>query len=107
MDKNIGFIGLGIMGNPMSKNLIKAGYNVIVWNRTESRMAEVVSAGGTPAKSAADVAGQCDLSITMLTDSPVVEELVLGPRGHRGSQTRLGGDRHEHHFAFRDQDDRR
>ncbi len=81
MDKNIGFIGLGIMGNPMSKNLIKAGYNVIVWNRTESRMAEVVSAGGTPAKSAADVVGQCDLSITMLTDSPVVEELVLGPNG--------------------------
>ena len=81
MDKNIGFIGLGIMGNPMSKNLIKAGYNVIAWNRTESRMDDVVSAGATPAKSAADVAEQCDISITMLTDSPVVEEVVLGPNG--------------------------
>ena len=81
MDKKIGFIGLGIMGNPMSMNLVKAGYDVTVWNRTASRMDELVSAGAGAAGSAAEVAAQSDVTITMLTDSPVVEEVVLGQNG--------------------------
>ena len=48
----IGFIGLGLMGNPMSKNLIKAGHEVTVWNRTASRMNDVVDAGAQRATSA-------------------------------------------------------
>ena len=80
-DRKIGFVGLGVMGNPMSKNLIKAGYEVIVWNRTAARMDEVVAAGALSGASAADVAGQSDVTITMLTDSPVVEEVVLGHEG--------------------------
>jgi 2-hydroxy-3-oxopropionate reductase len=81
MSEKIGFIGLGIMGNPMTKNLLKAGYDVAVWNRTRSRMDEIVAAGAAPASSAADVAAQSDITITMLTDSPVVEEVVLGSGG--------------------------
>ena len=81
MGEKIGFIGLGIMGNPMSKNLVKAGYSVTVWNRTASAMDEIISAGAKTGKSAADVAAHSDVTITMLTDSPVVEEVVLGTDG--------------------------
>ena len=81
MDKRIGFIGLGIMGNPMSKNLLKEGYDVTVWNRTASRTSDLVAAGASAAGSAADVAAKSDVTITMLTDSPVVEEVVRGRNG--------------------------
>jgi 3-hydroxyisobutyrate dehydrogenase len=81
MDVKIGFIGLGIMGNPMSKNLVEAGFSVTVWNRTATRMDELVSAGAKAGKSAADVAAQSDVIVTMLTDSPVVEEVVLEQNG--------------------------
>ena len=80
-DKKIGFVGLGIMGIPMSKNLIKAGFDLTVWNRTASRMDEIVSAGAAAGASAADVAARSDVTITMLTDSPVVEEVVLADKG--------------------------
>ena len=80
-DKKIGFVGLGIMGIPMSKNLIKAGFDLTVWNRTTSRMDEIVSAGAAAGASAADVASRSDVTISMLTDSPVVEEVVLGDKG--------------------------
>ena len=81
MTEKIGFVGLGIMGNPMSKNLLEAGYQVTVWNRTASRMDELVSTGAAKAGSAADAAAASDVTITMLTDSPDVEEVILGPGG--------------------------
>jgi 3-hydroxyisobutyrate dehydrogenase len=80
MDK-VGFIGLGGMGNPMAKNLLKAGYPLTVWNRTRSKMKETVDLGATPADSPKDVAERSHIVITMVTDSPDVEEVVLGPTG--------------------------
>ena len=54
MKTRVGFVGLGLMGNPMSNNLLKAGYDVAVWNRTPSRMDEMMAAGARPASSARD-----------------------------------------------------
>ena len=77
----IGFIGLGIMGKPMSKNLIKAGYKLVVHDLNESAVEELVSLGAEIASSPAAVAGQCETVITMLPDSPQVKEVVTGKDG--------------------------
>ena len=79
--KKIGFIGLGVMGKPMAKNLLKAGYPLTVWNRTKSKMEELLSLGADGANSPKEVAENSDVVITMVTDSPDVEEVVLGPLG--------------------------
>ena len=77
----IGFIGLGIMGKPMSKNLIKAGYSLVVMDRNQDAVAEVVACGAQSAASAKEVAEQADIIITMLPNSPQVKEVVLGEGG--------------------------
>jgi 3-hydroxyisobutyrate dehydrogenase-like beta-hydroxyacid dehydrogenase len=77
----IGFIGLGIMGRPMVKNLLKAGYDVTVWNRSRPGIDDAVAAGAKEAASAKDVAVQTDVIITMVTDSPDVEQVIMGPNG--------------------------
>lgn len=77
----IGFIGLGIMGKPMSKNLIKAGYDLIVVDRNQSAVDEVVAAGARSAETAKAVAQEADIIITMLPNSPHVKEVVLGQNG--------------------------
>lgn len=77
----IGFIGLGIMGKPMSKNLLKAGHQIICYDRTKAAVDEVVAAGGKAASSVADVAKQCAFIITMLPNSPQVAEVALGEGG--------------------------
>ncbi len=77
----LGFVGLGLMGNPMSTNLVKAGHDVAVWNRTASRTEELVEAGATAAGSARDVAAQSEIIVTMVSDSTDVEEVVLGKEG--------------------------
>ncbi|MDG0801553.1 2-hydroxy-3-oxopropionate reductase [Pectobacterium polaris] len=77
----IGFIGLGIMGKPMSKNLLKAGYSLVVMDRNLDAVAEVVAAGATAAETPKQVAEQCDVIITMLPNSPHVKEVVLGENG--------------------------
>jgi len=69
------------MGKPMSKNLIKAGYTLTVWNRTASKMKELVDLGAKAANSPKEVAENSDIVITMVTDSPDVEEVILGPSG--------------------------
>jgi len=79
--KKLGFIGLGVMGRPMARNLLAAGYPLTVWNRTRSRMDELVSLGAAAASSPREVAERSDVVITMVTDSPDVEEVVLGPSG--------------------------
>lgn len=77
----IGFIGLGIMGKPMSKNLLKAGYELIVMNRSQASVEELVKAGASSASTAKEVAQQADIVFTMLPNSPQVKEVVLGKNG--------------------------
>jgi 2-hydroxy-3-oxopropionate reductase len=79
--ERIGFIGLGIMGKPMARNLLKAGYPVVVFNRSQGAIAELVSEGASSAVSPKDVAEQTDVVITCLPDSPDVEAVVLGSNG--------------------------
>lgn len=77
----LGFIGLGIMGKPMSKNLVKAGYEVVVFDFNQSSVDELAAAGATAAKSGADVASRCDTIITMVPNSPHVRAAVFGENG--------------------------
>jgi len=81
MAQVIGFIGLGIMGRPMARNLLKAGYALVVHSRSRGPVEEIVKAGATAAASPKDVAAQCDVLITMLPNSPDVEQVALGPNG--------------------------
>src|SRR5689334_13615511 len=77
----IGFIGLGIMGKPMSRNLIKAGHKLTVHDIVAPAVDEIVSAGATRGNSSADVAGKSEIIITMLPDGPEVEQAILGAQG--------------------------
>ncbi|WP_434778101.1 2-hydroxy-3-oxopropionate reductase [Neisseria sp. Ec49-e6-T10] len=78
---NVGFIGLGIMGKPMSKNLLKAGYSIVVSDLNQAAVDEVVAAGAKTASSVKELASQCDVIITMLPNSPQVKQVVLGEGG--------------------------
>jgi 2-hydroxy-3-oxopropionate reductase len=77
----IGFIGLGIMGKPMSRNLLKAGYPMVVYDMAAAPVKELMQAGASGAVSCRDVAAQCDVVVTMLPDGPDVEAAVLGAGG--------------------------
>lgn len=79
--KKIGFIGLGIMGKPMSKNLLKAGYELVVLDRNQSSVDEIVALGAKSAATPKEVAEQVEAVITMLPNSPHVKEVVLGENG--------------------------
>jgi len=81
MAQVIGFIGLGIMGRPMARNLLKAGYPLIVHSRSRGPVDEIAKAGAKVGTSPRDVAAQCDVLITMLPNSPDVEQVVLGRDG--------------------------
>ncbi|MEM7115466.1 MAG: NAD(P)-dependent oxidoreductase [Chloroflexota bacterium] len=81
MSEKIGFIGLGIMGHGMAHNLLKAGFELTVWNRTASRMEDVVAAGAKAGASPADVAANSDIVITCVSDTPDVEAVILGENG--------------------------
>ncbi len=76
----IGLIGLGIMGKPMARNLLKAGYNLMVNNLTEAPMKELATYGAIPATQP-EIGEQCDVVMTMLPNSPQVEEVMLGEDG--------------------------
>ena len=77
----IGFIGLGIMGKPMSKNLLKAGYELTVYDINKAAVEEVVAAGAQSALTNKAVAEKSDVIITMVPNSPQVKEVVLGQNG--------------------------
>jgi 3-hydroxyisobutyrate dehydrogenase-like beta-hydroxyacid dehydrogenase len=77
----VAFLGLGAMGRPMAANLLKAGYPLVVWNRTADRADDLVAAGARLAASPCAAAEQADVVITMLTDVPAVEEVVFGADG--------------------------
>ncbi len=79
--ETIGFIGLGIMGRPMAENLREADYELVVYNRSEEKADDFVEGGGEKASSPREVAEKSDVVITMLPDSPQVEEIVLGEDG--------------------------
>jgi 2-hydroxy-3-oxopropionate reductase len=82
MDKNkkIGMIGLGIMGKPMAKNLIKAGYDVTVCNRNKATADELAACGAKVAANA-EIGENCDVVLTMLPNSPQVKSVMLGEDG--------------------------
>jgi len=77
----IGFIGLGIMGKPMSKNLVKAGYQLVVSNHNPAAAAELKKLGAEVVETPREVAARTDVIITMLPNSPQVKEVVLGKNG--------------------------
>lgn len=77
----IGYLGLGIMGLPMTLNLLKAGHPVRVWNRTAAKAAPAVAAGATEGATPAEVAAACDVVFLNVTDTPDVEALLFGKDG--------------------------
>jgi len=77
----VGFLGMGIMGVPMSINLVKAGFPVTVWNRTPDKCAPAVQAGATQAATASEVVKSCDITFAMLADPVAAEAVALGPDG--------------------------
>lgn len=79
--ERIGFIGLGIMGRGMARNILKAGFPLRVWNRTASRMDELAAEGAGPASSPSDLAFHSDIIITCVSDTPDVEQVILGEGG--------------------------
>jgi 2-hydroxy-3-oxopropionate reductase len=81
MTTTIGFIGLGIMGGPMAANLVAAGYDVLGYNRSRGKVDALVEKGGRAAGSVGEAVGGADIVVTMLPDSPDVEEVVLGESG--------------------------
>ena len=78
---NLGFVGLGIMGRPMALNLMKGGHALAVYARRAESMAPLVQAGATACRSPAEVAAKSDVTFVMVSDSPDVEAVVLGPGG--------------------------
>ncbi|MXW14189.1 MAG: NAD(P)-dependent oxidoreductase [Rhodothermaceae bacterium] len=81
MKETIGFIGLGIMGGGMVRNLLKAGFEVHVWNRTSSRMVPIEAAGANGAPDAATVAARSDIIILCVSETRDVEEVLFGENG--------------------------
>jgi 2-hydroxy-3-oxopropionate reductase len=77
----IGFIGLGIMGKPMARNLLKAGYPLVIHNRSRAAVEALSREGAQPAQSSQEATARCDVVITMLPDSPDVELVYAGERG--------------------------
>jgi 3-hydroxyisobutyrate dehydrogenase len=81
MDEKVGFIGLGIMGQGMARNLFQAGVNLCVWNRSAGRMAELAAGGCRTAAGPRDLAAQSNIVITCVSDTPDVEAVLLGESG--------------------------
>lgn len=77
----IGFIGIGLMGQHIARHLLEAGHPVTVWNRTEKKAADLLTAGAAWAGSPKEVAQVSDVVITMVTDSSASEEVICGPDG--------------------------
>ncbi|MCJ7694782.1 MAG: NAD(P)-dependent oxidoreductase [Anaerolineaceae bacterium] len=77
----VGYIGLGLMGKPMARNILKAGFDVVVFNRTREKCIDLINEGAHEGLSPADVAGRSDIVFTNLSDTPDVLEIVLGING--------------------------
>ncbi len=81
MAEKVGFIGLGIMGKPMARNLMQVGHELVVYNRSREKADELAEEGAVVAGSPREVAEQSDVVVTMLPDSPEVREVVAGEDG--------------------------
>jgi len=81
MTETVGFIGLGVMGRPMARNLIKKGFSLVVHNRSQGPVEELVAEGASPAASPAEVARRATRILTMLPDSPDVAQVLEGRDG--------------------------
>jgi 2-hydroxy-3-oxopropionate reductase len=79
--QTVGYIGLGLMGKSIARNILKAGFALVVYNRSQAAVAELVAEGARAAHSPAEVAAQVDVVFTNLPDSPDVELVALGPDG--------------------------
>lgn len=82
-DRKIGWVGVGIMGEPMARNLMRAGFEVSVYSRTKQRADALVSEGARWINSPSELAGTCDVVVSCVPDSPDVEQVYLGSRGVR------------------------
>jgi len=81
MAPTVGLIGLGLMGKPMGRNLLKAGFSLVVWNRTRSKAEDLIREGAKLAASPREAAAQADVLVTIVSDPPALEEVVFGPDG--------------------------
>ncbi|MCA9979315.1 MAG: NAD(P)-dependent oxidoreductase [Anaerolineales bacterium] len=81
MSEKLGFIGLGIMGQGMANNLLTAGYDLTIWNRTSAKMAPFIEAGATAADTPAALAEVCDIIFICVSDTADVEVVLLGENG--------------------------
>ncbi len=81
MKPSIGFIGLGLMGKPMARNLLRAGFPVTVWNRTKSKADDLVSEGAKLAADPREAAAAADVLITIVSDPAALEEVLFGSNG--------------------------
>lgn len=81
MSDRIGFVGLGIMGTGMARNLLKAGFDLTVYNRTASRAEPLVAEGAQQASSPKELAQRCDVVFVCVSDTPDVEGILFGPDG--------------------------
>src|SRR5580693_7322100 len=81
MKPTVGFIGVGMMGKPMAGNLVKAGFALVVWNRTKARADELVKEGAKFGANPRETAARADVLITIVSDPPAVEEILWGAEG--------------------------
>src|SRR4051812_1412444 len=79
--EKLGYLGLGLMGVPMTLRLLKAGHDVTVWNRSAGKAAGLIEAGAKPAATPGEVAAAAGIVFMCLTDAAAVEEVVFGPNG--------------------------
>src|SRR3954465_14063047 len=79
--ERVGFVGLGVMGKPMARNLMKAGHELVLFSRTRASVDEIAADRGVSASSAREVAENADVVILMLPDSPQVREVLDGDDG--------------------------
>ena len=79
--ERLGYLGLGLMGTPMTRRLLKAGYQVTVWNRSEGKVAPLVEAGAKRAATPRDVLAKSDIVFMCVTDARAVEEVIFGAEG--------------------------
>src|SRR5580692_11391582 len=80
-DRTIGFIGTGIMGEPMAMHIVKAGYRVKVWNRSSDKLRALVAAGAEACSEASQAAEDVSALICMLSDGPTCDQMLFGERG--------------------------
>src|SRR6266852_3241792 len=83
--ENLGYLGLGLMGLPMSLRLLKAGHDVSVWNRSASKAAPLVQAGARPAANPREVANDTSIIFMCVPDDHAVEDVVFGHQGRAGA----------------------